>query len=110
MLPHNLKFIQWQNNRHKIRVPAIMQEDLLWWNKFLPVFNEVRVNNHDDYFYPAAVDTYTVGGGLSFGNDRAYVNWAKDYPSLRDSHINVKEAAASQSVGYKKVDSPLAKQ
>ena len=49
-----------QNNRHKIRVPASMQEDLLWWNKFLPVFNSVTVINHDDRFYAAAVDACRV--------------------------------------------------
>ena len=79
----------WGNNRHKLRVPASMQEDLLWWNKFLPIFNGVRVINHDDHFYTAAVDACTAGA------DWAYVNWAKDYPSLRDSHISVNEAAAS---------------
>ena len=39
-----------QNNRHKIRVLASMQDDLLWWNKFLPIFNGDRVINHDDHF------------------------------------------------------------
>ena len=85
----------WGNNRHKLRVPASMQEDLLWWNKFLPIFNGVRVINHDDHFYTAAVDACTVEGGLSFGNDWTYVKWAKDDPNLRVSCINVKEAAAS---------------
>ena len=83
-----------RNNRHKVRVSASMREDLLWWNKFLSIFNGVRVIKWNSNVYSAAVDACTEGGGMSFDRDWLYVNWAKDYPSLCDSHINVKESAS----------------
>ena len=83
-----------RNNRHKVRMSTSMREDLLWWNKFLSIFNGVRVIKLNSIVYSAAVDACTTGGGMSFERDWLYVNWAKDYPSLCDSHINVKEAAS----------------
>jgi hypothetical protein len=88
MLP--LKF-----SHHKTLISRDMREDLVWWQKFLKIFNGKALALH------AAVPTHTVftdacniAAGLAYNGDWSYVNWQLDMPQAVAMHINYKEALA----------------
>ncbi|XP_022808832.1 uncharacterized protein LOC111345815 [Stylophora pistillata] len=82
-----------QRPHHHVRINAQLREDLKWWTEFLDVFNG-KTFFVDSEPVPTAefsTDACPIGGGGFFQGDWFYVNWATNYPSLANVHINLQE-------------------
>ena len=78
---------------HHVRINAQLRADLNWWTEFLGVFN-IKTFFADSEPVPTeefSTDACPISGGEFFQGDWFYVNWATNYPSLANVHINLQE-------------------
>ena len=78
---------------HHVRINTSLRADLLWWARFLSVFNGKAffVASTPTALEEFSTDACPIGGGGFFQGDWFYTNWATDHPDLTDAHINLKE-------------------
>ncbi|KAL9975581.1 hypothetical protein ACROYT_G012757 [Oculina patagonica] len=78
---------------HHARIKSQMRADLEWWTEFLSVFNGKTffVDSEPVSTEEFSTDACPIGGGGFFRGDWFYVNWAIDYPSMANIHINLQE-------------------
>jgi len=77
---------------HKIKLPAALKEDLLWWFRFLKNFNGKAAFPEQKPTTDVFVDACNNGAGAFFRGDWVYCNWETDWPGAAALHINYKEA------------------
>ena len=82
-----------QRPHHHVRINAPLRADLEWWKEFLGVFNGKTffVDSEPVPTEEFSTDACPIGGGGFFQGDWFYVNWATNYPSLANVHINLQE-------------------
>ena len=82
-----------QRPHHHVRINAPLRADLEWWKEFLGVFNgnTFFVDSEPVPTEEFSTDACPIGGGGFFQGDWFYVNWATNYPSLANVHINLQE-------------------
>ena len=78
---------------HKVKFQGALRQDLLRWQQYLVQFNGTSHFIDVCEYTPIVTDSCNLSGGAFCEGDFVYVNWEKDYPSMKDMHINYKEAA-----------------
>jgi hypothetical protein len=82
-----------KSSRHKVKMSSELKDDLVWWRSFLRVFNGKRFLVQDKVTHLVWTDACIKAGGMYYKGDWQYVQWTKDFPQWKMSHINVKETA-----------------
>ena len=79
---------------HKCVLTLEMRRDIQWWKEFMHSFNGMSfiINKGPDVI--VHTDACDVGAGGYCEGDYFYCNWSVDWPTIQDSHINLKELAA----------------
>lgn len=82
-----------QRPNHHVWINTQLRVDLEWWTEFLGVFNG-KTFIVDSELVPTeelSTDACPIGGGAFFQGDWFYVNWATNYRSLANVHVNLQE-------------------
>ena len=82
-----------QRPHHHVRINAHLRTDLEWWKELLGVFNGKTffIASEPVPTEEFSTDACPIGRGGFFQGDWSYVNWATNYPSLVNVHINLQE-------------------
>jgi hypothetical protein len=82
-----------KNAHHHIRLSKAARADLMWWDSALIIFHGYSpfLNDLPLPSCEFGSDASLIGGGAHFGSDWIYLNWERDFPAFKDSHINVLE-------------------
>lgn len=81
-----------KKSHHKLRLVAALRDDLLYWYRFLRVFNGKAAFPSQTPITDVYVDACNNGAGAFFRGDWLYSNWEYDWPEAAGLHINHKEA------------------
>ena len=81
-------------SHHKTKLSVSFLDDIDWWIECLDTFNGKCMFNNSYHPELVHVDACTVGAGMAFASDWAYVNWDLDWPEVASLHINFKEVLA----------------
>lgn len=76
---------------HKALLSPAIKQDLLWWTTCLTTFNGRPMTRLFRPHVEITTDACNTAGGMTCGNDWAYVHWKYDYPDVQSLHINLKE-------------------
>jgi hypothetical protein len=80
---------------HKALISSEMKADLMWWDKFLKVFNGKSLVLHAAVpIHTVVSDACNIAAGVAYNGDWAYFNWHLDLPQAVALHINYKETIA----------------
>ena len=79
---------------HKIRLDNNIKDDIVWWQRFLLLFNGKAIIPMTTSFSGVYTDACNSGAGAHWGEDWYYCNWERDWPLVADWHINDKEILA----------------
>ncbi|CAC5421287.1 unnamed protein product [Mytilus coruscus] len=82
------------NRSDKVILSAEFHADLLWWISFMQFFNGTVKFVDTKKVTSLQTDASVLGGAGYYNGDFYYVNWAIDFPAVKNEHINIKEAAA----------------
>ena len=78
----------------KHRLSASFHQDILWWDRFLHVFNSTPLFLDQQPTIDVMTDSCSLSAGGYFRGDSFYFNFAIDNPSWSHLHINHKETLA----------------
>lgn len=76
---------------HKAKMTISVQNDLDWWIQCINAFNGQPMTQLCRPHVDITTDACNLAGGMTCGQDWAYVNWEMDYPDVQHLHINFKE-------------------
>ena len=83
-----------QHKADRVRLSSEMQYDIAWWLQFMQIFNGKSALLDKQPITTVHVDACMAGCGGVYGRDWFYCNWALDWPTASDLHINYKELLA----------------
>jgi hypothetical protein len=87
---------------HKAILGVPFKEDILWWLRYLSIFNGVVYYRLADNQLAVHTDACDIGGGAFWGGDWYYMNWKIDLgQSYHRLHINYKEVLAIVMAVYR---------
>lgn len=82
-----------KRKHHHVRLTASARADIAWWSHFCTLFNGTANFIADqpvpDHMF--TTDACSFGGAAYYGGDWFYTNWRIDFPSIFQTHINMKE-------------------